>query len=427
MKFLTKAKYIKYTRAELERYTSDESSCVQKIHAREHLGISMAGLQNLRETISRILDSKIGRFDRNRNGIILDIRNTKVLDTPSQIRHDSADLHLDIESDFYVFQPRIGAIVTGVVKHISQSNIGVIIYRVFNVAVKFTTGMRNVKVNQEIKIRVLDFDLDNRVPEIQGELVANPKTETENDGDSGISTEDVATTLKIKQEKDSDAGPSKKNKKNGTAVDEDDIESFAKLKKRRSILVNNETSRRSTLPKHVSFSDTQVPVKTEVDKEQTPKKKKDKRLKSPSPPPKLDETGFNAFEELIEKDLQSTIIGSLDTSVTIKTEKSPTKKSKKRKRDTEDDAEAVEETQVIKKKKIKEEPATRVTIKKEKDDESSSQSDSKKSKKKDKHKNNSFHTTLESILDEAEVSSSSSSTQKRAKRHKVPKIKKEKV
>lgn len=429
MKFLTKAKYIKYTRAELERYTSDASSCVQKIHAREHLGISMAGLQNLRETISRILDHKIGRFDRNRNGIILDIRNTKVLDTPSKIRHDSADLHLDIEADFYVFQPRMGAIVTGVVKHISQANIGVIIYRVFNVTVKFTSEhrMRNVKVNQEIKIRVMNFDLDNRLPEIQGELLTDEKIE-ENDADSGISTEDVGPT-KIKQERDSDdqGGPSKQS--NGE--DEDDIESFAKTKKRRSILVKHENGRRTTLPKHVSFNDTPVRIKIESnssDQEEmiTPTKKKThKRLRSPSPPPKLDETEFNAFEELIKTDLQSTIIGT-DT-VTVKTEPSPSKSSKKRKRETKDDE---EEEQVIKKKKRKEvaDPLP-VFVKQEPEESSSSQETTakKKKKKNDKQKsvNSSFHTTLESILDEAEMSSCSS-TQTSSKRVKVPKIKKEK-
>lgn len=414
MKFLKKAKYIKYTRAELERYTSDESSCVQKIHAREHLGISMAGLQNLRETISRILDHKIGRFDRNQGGIILDIRNTKVLDTPSQIRHDSPDLHLNIESDFYVFRPRIGAVVTGVVKHVSQANIGVIIYRVFNVAVKFTEHhrMRNVKVNQEIKIRVMNFDLDNRVPEIEGELV-HQKME-ENDGDSGISTEDVGF-VKIKRERDSDdqAGPSREIS-NG-----DDVESFAKTKKRRSILVNEKSgTRRSSVPKHVSFNDTPVRIKIESESDEDRKKttsRKSKRLKSPSPPPpQLDETEFDAFEQLIDNDLQST----------IKVEPSPAKSSKKRKRESDE-----EEVQVIKKKKRKE-VDSQISIKKELDESSTTSSQETKSKKRKKMINNSFNKTLESILDEAEMSSSSSSTLHQtttAKKVKqVPKIKKEK-
>lgn len=411
MKFLKKAKYIKYTRAELEKYIKDKSSCVQKIHAHEHLGISMAGLQNLRETISRILDSKIGRYDRNRDGIVLDIRNTKVLNTPSLIRHDSADLHLDIEADFYVFRPRIGAVIVGVVKHISQANIGVVIYRVFNVAVKFSEA-RHVKVNQEIKIRVMNFDLDNRMPEIEGELVG-AKME-ENDGDSGISTEGVT----IKLERDSDEGASTSKRVNG-----EDLESFVKPKKRRSILIRQENVRRSSISKHVSFNETPITIKLESEssddderEKKPPRKNPRERSRSPPPPPPLDETSeFNEFEEQMENGLHSTQIAS-ESLVPVKTEKSHKKSGKKRKRETDDES---EESQTKNKKKKRKEL---VEVKIEPNESSSSLDTPTKKKKKKKDKRNSFHDRLSSVLDEVEMS-----TTQETVRAKVPKIKKEKL
>lgn len=204
-------KYIKYTLAQLKSYIADEGTCVHKIHAKKHLGLPLSGLADLKNTIEAELDHKIGRMDRVLDGIVLDIRNIKVYNEPVFIHSDNPDLHLDYEANFYVFQPRIGAVVKGIVKHIGRHHLGVLIYRVFNVAVTLGRANRNkIKVNQKIKLRIVNFDLTSSLPEIEGELDGD-----EYDVDSGIGADDNKEGLALvkqepKTDDDDDSSPSEK-------------------------------------------------------------------------------------------------------------------------------------------------------------------------------------------------------------------------
>lgn len=232
--------YIRYKRAELEKYVNHEESCVKKVVRVEKITFGSNVISNFKESILRILSRKIGKYDRNLEGVVLDFRNTKILNTQTGIRYDSAYSVINVETDFYIFQPRKDAVVDGIVKHINvqklETIISVVIYRVFNVKVTFKGCVRNngIHHNKEIKIRIKDFHFENEIPYIEGEMTDEHSKNTRKKFfddiiDSGISessinngyrenedsTESEAEHLvKVKQEKESSNEPSTSTKAN---------------------------------------------------------------------------------------------------------------------------------------------------------------------------------------------------------------------
>lgn len=221
----TKFKYVKYTKQELDRYVRDKNSCITLTNSELHVGFPPWGFASFQETLTNIISrDKIGKYDAKLNGIVLEVRNIKVFGTAYPVHDDDPYNHINIKANFYVFQPRIGATIKGVVKHISHGHVAVIIYRVFNVSIRFnrTAVQDSLGINQQISFRIKQFDLQGAMPYIEGELIqikSKKKPENskmhlkfeddiENDrisgADSGISTEenDKRTSKKQKIETD---------------------------------------------------------------------------------------------------------------------------------------------------------------------------------------------------------------------------------
>lgn len=232
----TKLKYVKYTKKELDRYVRDKNSCISLTTSEMHVGFPPWGFANFQETLTNIISrDKIGKYNAALQGIVLDVRNIKVFGTSYPVHDDDPLNHINIKANFYIFQPRIGAVIKGVVKHISHGHIAVIIYRVFNVSIRFNReNVRDsLRINQQISFRIKNFDLSGAMPYIEGEFIGidTPKDKIEtkvnkharfddNDaemgasgGDSGISTEETHVTpskkrIMVKREKESSSSSS---------------------------------------------------------------------------------------------------------------------------------------------------------------------------------------------------------------------------
>lgn len=205
----TKLKYIKYTKKELDSYVRDKNSCIYIVNSEMHLGFPPWGFTSFQETITNIISrDKIGKYDPKMDGIVLDVRNIKVFGTEYPVHDDDPINHLNIKANFYIFRPRIGVVINGIAKHISHGHVAVIIYRVFNVSIRFK-GPRpqKLKINDVISIRIKRFDLHDAMPYIEAEFVSEVATtnvtnkgnkrikfdddnEEINAADSGISTEE---------------------------------------------------------------------------------------------------------------------------------------------------------------------------------------------------------------------------------------------
>jgi len=191
---------------------------------------------------------------------VLDFRNTKILATQSAIRQDSPFTIINVAADFYVFSPQRGAVVTGTVKYISRKGmetiVSVVIYRVFNVKVTVKGKVKHeLERNHDIQIRVKDFNFDNVIPFIEGEIFdtgiiakGSMKKLFDDTIDSGISESSVTSevlkekdladrsladasieTIKIKQERASSVecskrqSEAKKKRKRKTSSDSDSL------------------------------------------------------------------------------------------------------------------------------------------------------------------------------------------------------------
>lgn len=205
----TKLKYVKYTKKELDSYVRDKHSCIALVNSEMHIGFPPWGFASFQETLTNLISrEKIGKYDQKLDGIVLDVRNIKVYGTEYQVHDDDPINHLNIRANFYLFKPRIGAVINGIVKHISHGHVAVIIYRVFNVSIRFNHSKRQpLTMNDTISIRIKNFDLQDAMPYIEGELIADagapksawkkrilfPETDEANGGDSGISTEETTS------------------------------------------------------------------------------------------------------------------------------------------------------------------------------------------------------------------------------------------
>ncbi|CAO1328644.1 unnamed protein product [Diamesa serratosioi] len=210
---MKKNNYIKYTKAELDKYVATPESCVNRVKSSEEICIMPWLLNNLQKSIISLLSEKIGKFSNKLDGVVLDFRNTKVLTNTTVVRQDTPSSSLEVETNFYVFSPKKGAVIKGIIKHIGvtnmESNISVVIYRVFNVKITVKGRIpKEVAKNTEIQIKIKDFHFENEIPYIEGEIVdtelfKGKKIIFDEYADSGISESSVTSTVKVKTIKDS--------------------------------------------------------------------------------------------------------------------------------------------------------------------------------------------------------------------------------
>ncbi|KAL9928312.1 RNA polymerase I subunit F isoform 1-T3 [Glossina fuscipes fuscipes] len=171
--------YVKYSTKELDLHTKREGACVHKVNTNMHLSIGPYCLADFQTKLkAHIVRTKIGYYDVSLDGIILDIKNIKVLGPLADLRADDYHLHINYNADVYIFKPDIGAVLTGIIKHIGAKHLGVILYRVFNAHLKFPykVAKEDIQMDQEVKFRVVNHNLLHTYPYIEGELLtANGK------------------------------------------------------------------------------------------------------------------------------------------------------------------------------------------------------------------------------------------------------------
>ncbi|XP_037816214.1 DNA-directed RNA polymerase I subunit RPA43 [Lucilia sericata] len=299
--------YVKYTTKELDQYTETEGSCVLKINTNLHLSMGPFCLADFKHVLmAHLVRSKVGFYDIHLDGIVLDVKNIKVLGNTGAMRADDARIHVNINADVYVFRPEEGAELTGVVKHIGPHQVGVILYRVFNanLRVAHKVDKEEVQMDQEVKFRIRKYNLQNVFPYIDGELLtpgaqkalAKAKKivfKQEENADSGIEEKDGGQELDdllsvIKTEAPSEFEEAidecnkqkpKKSKKSKNTAEETPVDSDKKKssKKRKSSQSSGTESSEIPVSKEIkrelTYSDDSLPP--------TPKKiKKEKEASS---------------------------------------------------------------------------------------------------------------------------------------------------
>lgn len=168
---------IKFDIKELRALANDKNSCVVEKRITQNLALQPWCLGNVKESIRNLLDYKIGKFDKELNGILLSYKNFRVLQNIGTIRNDNADINFQVQADYFIFQPFVGATLKGIVNNKSITHLGILVHRVFNVVIPRPTdepGNKWVGVSiqkgQEVTFRVVVLDLYGALPYIRGEL-----------------------------------------------------------------------------------------------------------------------------------------------------------------------------------------------------------------------------------------------------------------
>ncbi|XP_026752050.1 DNA-directed RNA polymerase I subunit RPA43 [Galleria mellonella] len=169
---------IKFELKELRKLGSDKNSCVIEKKVTQNQALEPWCLGSLKESIKNLLDYKIGKYDKEFNGVLLSYKNLKILRNVGSIRNDNADINFQVQADYFIFRPHVGATLKGIVNKKSPTHLGILVHRVFNVVIPRPTeepGNKwigaSVQEGQEIVFRIVVLDLYGALPYIRGELV----------------------------------------------------------------------------------------------------------------------------------------------------------------------------------------------------------------------------------------------------------------
>lgn len=168
---------IKFDLKELKRLSADKQSCIEERKVTQNLPLQPWCLGNIKESIKNLLDYKIGKYNKEYNGILLSYKNLKVLQNFGAIRNDNADIHFEVQADYFIFRPFIGARLNGFVNKKSFTHLGLLVHKVFNVVILRPTEEpgdgwigSQVEEGQEVTFKIVMLDLFGALPYIRGEI-----------------------------------------------------------------------------------------------------------------------------------------------------------------------------------------------------------------------------------------------------------------
>ncbi|KAL2728864.1 DNA-directed RNA polymerase I subunit RPA43 [Vespula squamosa] len=166
---------ITWSLLELAGLLEDEDSHVHFERMKKHLGLHPFHMNDLGAALNEILSSGLNAYDSELQGFLLAYKNPKLLTPLGDIFYDSCFIHIDIEADFYVFRPKIGHLLKGVIHKKGANYIGVLMHKAFNVSIPKPENVENwpgdtVNIGQEVRFKVTNLDFTSRLPFIRGIL-----------------------------------------------------------------------------------------------------------------------------------------------------------------------------------------------------------------------------------------------------------------
>lgn len=110
------------------------------------------------------------------NGILAGYGRLQLRRPTGNMLNEEAHIHLDVQSEFYLFRPLIGRQLKGVVSKKSSSHVSCLVHGVFNVPCHRPHNLTQnwwgakAKMKQVVHLTVLKTDMSQRVPFILGDL-----------------------------------------------------------------------------------------------------------------------------------------------------------------------------------------------------------------------------------------------------------------
>lgn len=160
---------------ELTGLLEDEDCCVYFEKFTKHFGLHPFHLTNINAALNEILSSNLNSYDTDLKGFLLAYKNPKLLTPLGEIFYDSCFIHVDIEADFYIFRPKLGCTLKGIVNKKGLDHIGILVHKAFNVSIPKPDNEENwpgdnLEIGQEVKFQVTLLDFTSKLPFIRGVL-----------------------------------------------------------------------------------------------------------------------------------------------------------------------------------------------------------------------------------------------------------------
>lgn len=299
-------------------------------------------------------NKQINQWHPQLNGILAGYGRLQ-LKRPTGALDEEAHLHLDVQSDFWLFRPLIGRQLKGVVSKKSNTHVSVLLHGVFSVPCHKPHNVNDwwgakAKLKQAVRLTVLKTDMSQKVPFIMGSLnnigiggsaaaleisfeetVPSPRVEEFSDNEwSEITNTEVNTSKKAKK--------SRKSKNNSVLAEEPSevktttLEDASEVDKTKELLISsllNESMTKKKKKKKDKELSVEVPMPQSPSKrksispiKETPARKKSKK-----------EMSFDASTPIVEKAVVENGDDSInqEPKTVLEPKKKKDKKEKKKK------------------------------------------------------------------------------------------------
>lgn len=142
-------------------------SCLVVNTHRRHLALSPRYLNKKRSGIQEQLNGELLKYSPRLEGVPVAYDNIKIVGELADIHDDEGYVHLNIEVDFVIFQPKCGEKLVGVVNNVAPSHIGCLIHGCFNASIPKPFKMPieawqhvGVKIGDQMEFEVFRLDSD---------------------------------------------------------------------------------------------------------------------------------------------------------------------------------------------------------------------------------------------------------------------------
>uniref|UniRef100_A0A0A9ZD88 DNA-directed RNA polymerase I subunit RPA43 n=1 Tax=Lygus hesperus TaxID=30085 RepID=A0A0A9ZD88_LYGHE len=162
-----------FSLSELKKLLKQDNACVSCVTCQRSMDITPLHLGDLKTSIRNLLDEKVTKYDVELQGVILAHKNVKIV-AESVVLSDSRSFPLEYVADIYVFKPKIGSKLIGVVNKIPMNReyVSVLVHNIFNVVVYAAHRQPKpaVKMGSSVNVTVTYIDFTGRLPFIKAEI-----------------------------------------------------------------------------------------------------------------------------------------------------------------------------------------------------------------------------------------------------------------
>ncbi|XP_044026926.1 DNA-directed RNA polymerase I subunit RPA43 [Siniperca chuatsi] len=110
-------------------------SCLVMSAHRRHIGLPPMYLKKKRTGIQEELEAELLKFSESLKGVPLAYDNIRIMGQHGNIYDDSGYIHMNIEANFVVFQPKKGQKLLGKVNKLGASHVGCLVHGCFNASI----------------------------------------------------------------------------------------------------------------------------------------------------------------------------------------------------------------------------------------------------------------------------------------------------